>query len=120
MLLNLLSNAIKFTGAGGQLRVAAAMTADMLTVSVSDDGVGISSQDQARVFRPFEQAENNLDRTHEGTGLGLALCKSLVELHGGHIELESEEGLGTTITFHIPQDTFEKNEMEPAALTGTG
>jgi len=120
VLLNLLSNAIKFTGAGGQLNVTAAMDAEMLTVSVSDDGVGISPQDQARVFRPFEQGENNLDRTHEGTGLGLALCKSLVELHGGRIELESEEDRGTTITFHIPQGTFETNEIEAAALTGTG
>lgn len=111
VLLNLLSNAIKFTGEGGQLRVAAAMEGEMLRISVSDDGVGISPQDQARVFRPLEQGENNLDRTHEGTGLGLALSKSLVELHRGHIELESEEGRGTTITFYIPQhDTLDDDQ----------
>ena len=103
VLLNLLSNAIKFTGDGGKLKVSAALDDDVLMISVADDGVGISSQDQARVFRPFEQGENNLDRTHEGTGLGLALCKSLVELHKGHIELESEEGQGTTISFYLPQ-----------------
>ncbi len=120
VLLNLLSNAIKFTGEGGQLRVAAAVDGEMLTISVSDDGVGISPQDQTRVFRPFEQGENNLDRTHEGTGLGLALCKSLVELHNGHIELESEEGRGTIITFHIPQKKFESNIIEPTPLAGTG
>jgi PAS domain-containing protein len=88
-----------------------------LIVSVSDDGVGISPQDQERVFRPFEQGENNLDRTHEGTGLGLALCKSLVELHGGHITLDSQEDLGTTITFYIPQDTI---ETETTHLANTG
>lgn len=104
VLLNLLSNAIKFTADGGCLRVTASVEKEMLKISVSDDGVGISPHDQARVFRPFEQGENNLDRTHEGTGLGLALCKSLVELHKGHIELESVEGSGTTITFYIPQD----------------
>lgn len=110
MLLNPLSNAINFNGAGGLLRVDTAMSAEMLTVS--GDGVGISPQDQARVFRPFEHGKNYLDRTHEGTGLGLALCKLLMEL-------ESEEGRGTTITFHFPQGTFETNEIEPVALTGT-
>ena len=109
VLLNLLSNAIKFTGDGGKLKVSAALDDDILMISVADDGVGISSQDQARVFRPFEQGENNLDRTHEGAGLGLALCKSLVELHKGHIELESEEGQGTTITFYLPQEPIDSD-----------
>ena len=122
VLLNLLSNAIKFTGDGGQLRVAAAVDGDMLMVSVSDNGVGISAEDQLRVFRPFEQGENNLDRTHEGTGLGLALCKSLAELHHGYIELESEVGHGTTITFYIPQDTRDADfsETQTVLLAGTG
>ena len=120
VLLNLLSNAIKFTGDGGRLKVAAAVEDDILMVSVSDDGVGISPQDQARVFRPFEQGENNLDRTHEGTGLGLALCKSLVELHKGHIELESEEGQGTTITFYIPQEPQDRDNSEPEAMAQAG
>ena len=109
MLLNLLSNAIKFTGDGGKLKVSAALDDDILMISVADDGVGISSQDQARVFRPFEQGENNLDRTHEGTGLGMVLCKSLVELYKGHIELESEEGQGTTITFYLPQEPIDSD-----------
>ena len=75
-----------------------------------------------RVFRPFEQGENNFDRTHEGTGLGLALCKSLVELHHGYIELESEVGHGTTITFYIPQDTRDADfsETQTVLLAGTG
>ena len=109
VLLNLLSNAIKFTGDGGKLKVSAALDDDILMISVTDDGVGITSQDQARVFRPFEQGENNLDRTHEGTGLGLALCKSLVELHKGHIELESEEGQGTTIALYLPQEPIDSD-----------
>ncbi len=117
VLLNLLSNAIKFTSQGGSIRIKATMEGESLMVSVSDDGVGISPQDQARVFRPFEQGENNLDRTHEGTGLGLALCKSLVELHDGHIELDSEEGRGTTVTFYIPQETNNTpNNIEPAQI----
>lgn len=123
VLLNLLSNAIKFTSDGGRLCVRAAVERDALVISVADDGVGISPEDQTRVFDPFEQGENSLDRTHEGTGLGLALCKSLVELHGGNIGLESEVGHGTTITFHIPQDetdpeTGETTDETPLANAG--
>ncbi len=120
VLLNLLSNAVKFTRHGGSIRIVAALEDNMLKVSVSDDGVGIAQEDQSRVFRPFEQGENNLDRTHEGTGLGLALCKSLVELHGGRIELISEEGRGTIVTFYIPQGEDEKDNIpEPAQLANT-
>ena len=122
VLLNLLSNAIKFTADGGRLRVRASVEPETMVISVSDDGVGISPEDQSRVFDPFEQGENSLDRTHEGTGLGLALCKSLVELHGGTIVLESESGHGTTITFHIPQDSTdtEAREIDAAPLAKTG
>jgi two-component system cell cycle sensor histidine kinase PleC len=120
VLLNLLSNAVKFTRQGGSIWVSAAVEGEALKVSVTDDGVGISPQDQARVFRPFEQVENNLDRTHEGTGLGLALCKSLVELHEGQIELVSQEGNGTTVTFYIPQESVgELPEAEPIPMTNT-
>jgi two-component system cell cycle sensor histidine kinase PleC len=104
VLLNLLSNALKFTGRTGIVRICTVIDIDdrCLTISVTDNGVGIQRRDLSRVFRPFEQGENNLNRSHEGTGLGLSLCKSLVELHGGSIALESHEGQGTKVTFELP------------------
>lgn len=102
VLLNLLSNALKFTGRCGIVAVTTAIYDNFLTISVADNGVGIQNRDLARVFKPFEQGENNLNRTHEGTGLGLSLCKSLIELHGGTIHLESHEGEGTVVTFVLP------------------
>lgn len=102
VLLNLLSNALKFTDQEGLVRVSAWSDDQNLIIVVTDNGVGIQASDLSRVFQPFEQGENNLARTHEGTGLGLSLCKSLVELHNGAIRLDSNEGKGTTVTFQLP------------------
>lgn len=104
VLLNLLSNALKFTGKAGTVRIETAIDDAFLKIAVIDNGVGIHDRDLARVFKPFEQGENNLNRTHEGTGLGLSLCKSLVELHGGTIHLDSHEGEGTMVAFSLPLD----------------
>ncbi len=102
VLLNLLSNALKFTNQNGLVRVGAWSDGQNLVIEVADNGVGIQACDLSRVFQPFEQGENNLSRTHEGTGLGLSLCKSLVELHNGTIGIDSSEGHGTTVTFQLP------------------
>jgi len=111
---NLLSNAIKFTPEGGKVLVTAAVQNDAdaaadragesLRVAVTDTGIGIQANDQERVFKEFEQADSSYGRKQQGTGLGLALTKRLVELHGGRIWVESEgvEGKGSTFTFLIP------------------
>jgi len=106
ILLNLLSNAIKFTPRGGVVTVRATPQTNAmqqrLRVSVSDTGIGIAPADLARLAQPFEQIESQHSKTQQGTGLGLALTKSLVEMHGGLLDLESEPGIGTTASFSIP------------------
>ncbi|MFM2128545.1 MAG: hypothetical protein RL477_91 [Pseudomonadota bacterium] len=103
ILVNLASNAVKFTPRGGHVTLAARIEADRsITISVTDTGIGIAAKDIERALMPFAQIENALDRRYEGTGLGLPLTKSLVELHGGTLEIESEPGVGTTVTVRMP------------------
>lgn len=102
ILLNLLSNAIKFTRAGGAVTVRAAQTAQMLTLAVQDTGIGIAPEDFALLFEPFRQVRDAQAQRQEGTGLGLALTRRLVELHGGTIEVQSEVGAGSTFTVRLP------------------
>ncbi len=106
ILLNLLSNAIKFTPQGGRItvRVAQVQGSDGLRVriSVADTGIGIAPEDIGRLARPFEQIETQHSKTQQGTGLGLALTKALVELHEGVLSIQSEPGVGTTISFTLP------------------
>ncbi|MBN1547689.1 MAG: PAS domain S-box protein [Syntrophaceae bacterium] len=103
ILFNLLSNAVKFTESGGRIAVTAERAGDDLRVSVADTGIGIKPDDQARLFTEFEQLDSGYDRMHQGTGLGLALTRKYVELHGGHIWVESEgEGKGSTFLFTLP------------------
>ncbi len=98
---NLLSNAVKFTPAGGTVDVSAARVDGAVGVSVRDTGPGIAREDQDRIFEEFQQATAGKEQ-REGTGLGLALSKRLVELHGGRIWVESEPGTGSTFTFTLP------------------
>ncbi len=102
VLLNLLSNAVKFTPRGGTVTVGARSVGDRVQVLVRDTGIGISKEDLERLARPFEQVESQQAKTHQGSGLGLALTKSLVEMHDGAIALESEPGAGTTVSFTLP------------------
>jgi len=104
--LNLLSNALKFTPHGGQITVTAELTGlgsgDRVRISVRDTGIGISAEDLKRLAQPFEQIESQHSKTQQGTGLGLALTKSLVEMHDGVLEMESQPGEGTTVSFTLP------------------
>ena len=102
ILLNLLTNAVKFTPDGGRVDVLARRTTDALEVAVRDTGIGIAKEDQAAVFEEFRQVGRHYTNKQEGTGLGLALTRRFVELHGGAIRLESEPGKGSTFTFTIP------------------
>jgi PAS domain S-box-containing protein len=125
---NLLSNAVKFTPDGGRVNVTAAfqteangdlrpasgiaLPGEALRVAVRDTGIGIQARDQERVFKEFEQVDSSYGRRQQGTGLGLALTKRLVEMHGGRIWVESEgiEGKGSIFTFLIP---VSKPEAKP-------
>ena len=103
VLLNLISNAVKFTPEGGAVTVTvAAHDADHVRVSVTDTGIGIAAADLERLAQPFEQVEGQHSKTTQGTGLGLALTKSLIELHRGQMTIESEPGHGTTVWFDLP------------------
>ncbi len=103
VLLNLMSNAIKFTPEGGVVEVRADYENDGVLFTVRDSGIGIAEADLSRLGRPFEQIESQHSKTHQGSGLGLALSKSLVELHGGWLRIESQIGVGTTVRFHMPR-----------------
>ncbi len=105
VLYNLLSNGIKFTPPGGRVRLRASTLGNAVTIAVEDSGIGISATDQKRLFREFERIEPTASRGAEGTGLGLALVKRLVELHGGTIAVQSEPGRGSTFTVTLPADS---------------
>ena len=102
IMLNLLSNAVKFTPEGGSISIAARKSDGMVEVAVGDTGVGIAPEDQAAVFEEFKQVGRDYTRKAEGTGLGLALTKRFIELHGGTIRLESAPGKGSTFTVTLP------------------
>ncbi len=102
ILLNLLSNAVKFTPDGGQVSVSARMDGQALEVAVQDTGIGIAESDQALVFDEFRQVGRHYSNKHEGTGLGLALSKRFVELHGGRLRLQSQPGQGSIFSFTLP------------------
>jgi signal transduction histidine kinase len=111
MIYNLLSNAIKFTDPGGHVTVTADTVfpggpsgSCSLRIRVTDTGIGIKAEDQARIFEKFEQVDVSPAREQEGTGLGLALTRNLVELHGGQISVESDgiNGMGSMFTVLLP------------------
>jgi len=102
---NLLSNATKFSKDGGLVLVSLFIgQSGDLVIEVKDNGIGMSAGAVTQVFEPFVQANADITRTHGGTGLGLTIVKAQVELHGGQIEIESEEGSGTTISITLPSE----------------
>ena len=102
VLYNLLSNAIKFTPPSGQVAVQARANDQLLSIAVRDSGIGIARELQNKIFGAFYQVQSANNREYPGTGLGLALTKKLVELHGGSIDFESTPGQGTTFTVQLP------------------
>lgn len=104
VLINLLSNAVKFTNQG-TVSIKAKQESSHLVVSITDSGIGIAPEDQAKVFEKFKQAGDTLTDKPKGTGLGLPICKEIVEHHGGQLWLESELGKGSTFYFSLPLQT---------------
>ena len=116
VLLNLLSNAIKFSPEGQSVTIAAARTASgELVITVRDTGIGMEPANIPAALQPFRQLDGPLTRRFEGTGLGLPLAKTLVELHGGTLALESARGAGTTVTVALPKERL-RDRPQAAAL----
>lgn len=119
ILTNLISNAIQYTPPGGQVTVSARASGDMLEVSVADTGIGISQENQQKIFDRFFRADDPLVQETSGTGLGLPITASLVQMHGGQIWVESELGKGSTFTFTLPLATVRAAAPSPAPPVGT-
>ena len=102
MLLNLASNAVKFTNQGGHVTFSAKRLSDVIDISVADTGIGIAAADQKHLFEEFHQVDSTISRQQEGTGLGLALTKRFVQLHGGAVSVVSERGKGSVFTLRLP------------------
>jgi len=111
VLLNFLSNAVKFTAEGGQVSVTSWLAqGGTACIAVKDSGIGMTKGEVEVALSPFGQIDTMIARKHEGTGLGLPICKSLMELHGGEIVIESEPGVGTTLTARFPAERIAGNE----------
>ena len=117
VLLNLVSNALKFTPAGGRISIAAVGAEDGIWITVADTGIGIAASQIPIALAPFGQIENSQARRHEGTGLGLPLAKRLIELMGGEFKLDSEPGIGTSISFSLPVATAEARQGDKRAAS---
>jgi histidine kinase len=102
VLFNLLDNAVRFTPAGGRVRVTAERNDGAVDVTVADTGPGIAAEHLPRVFERFYRVDTARSRDEGGTGIGLAIARSVVEAHGGRIWAESEPGRGSTFTFELP------------------
>ena len=115
IIFNLLSNAVKFTPDNGKVGIRARRVADAVEISVWDTGIGITPEDQQRVFEEFQQAGQTLTGKPEGTGLGLTLTRKFVELHGGTMRLDSAPGKGSTFTFVLPATGHAQSALPLAA-----
>ena len=115
---NLISNAIKFTPSGGSVQIEGSRddNGDVL-FKVTDSGIGMTPTEAQFALEPFRQAEPSLARSHDGSGIGLTLCQSLVQLHGGSVEIESEKGKGTTVTVRLPASRV-VTEQTPTQAAG--
>ena len=115
ILINLVSNAVKFSNAGGTVTIRSQRVANDIQFAVEDHGIGIRPEELSGLFRPFRQAKSGREKNREGIGLGLAITKKLVGMHGGDIWVESEWGKGTTVTFRIPMIVDATSERMMAA-----
>jgi CheY-like chemotaxis protein/anti-sigma regulatory factor (Ser/Thr protein kinase) len=118
ILINLVSNAIKFSRKGGTVTVRSSRVGNELQFTVEDSGIGIKPEEVSTLFRPFRQANSGKTMNREGIGLGLAITKRLIELHGGTIRVESEWGKGTSMIFRIPMvvDVTSEQMMQAGML----
>lgn len=115
VLLNLISNAVKFTPAGKSVAVSVGLDSDGgVVLEVADEGIGIAQADIARVQEPFVQIDGALNRSQQGTGLGLPLCRQLTELHGGVFELESALNVGTIARVRLPAERTRRGRASAA------
>jgi signal transduction histidine kinase len=112
VLTNLVGNALKFTGSGGAIEVRQRTDTEGLRVEVEDSGVGIPHDEIETLFQKYRQVKSLTVPAQEGTGLGLVICKMIVEAHGGKIWVDSEEGKGATFTFTLPFDILSAEEKE--------
>jgi signal transduction histidine kinase/ActR/RegA family two-component response regulator len=120
MILNLVSNAIKFTPEGGKVNIRATRVADRLEICVSDNGIGVATEDLSLLFKEFQQVDSGANRKQQGTGLGLALTRSFALLHGGDVRVHSELGKGSQFTIDLPVDGPNHNLVEPPLIGGGG
>jgi signal transduction histidine kinase len=114
---NLIRNALTFTNEGGHVQLMVESVTGHVQVSVKDDGIGIPASDLGRVFDRFFQVESHLTRRHTGMGLGLSVAKTMIELHGGRIWVESVEGKGSTFSFLLPLRPAQVIPAEKAFIT---
>lgn len=114
---NLVRNALTFTDEGGMVQVIAETVTGHVQVSVKDNGIGIPARDLGRIFDRFFQVESHLTRRHTGMGLGLSVAKTMIELHGGRIWVESVEGKGSTFSFLLPLRPSQVKPFEQAFIT---
>jgi signal transduction histidine kinase len=114
---NLVRNALTFTNEGGHVEVIAETVTGHVQVSVKDDGIGIPARDLGRIFDRFFQVESHLTRRHTGMGLGLSVAKTMIELHGGRIWVESVEGKGSTFSFLLPLRSTQVKPFEQVFKT---
>jgi protein-histidine pros-kinase len=120
MLLNLVSNAVKFTPEGGTVSIGAKRLHEMVEISVTDNGIGIAESDLGRLFTEFQQLDPGAGRKQEGTGLGLALTKRLVALHGGDVRVASDLGKGSTFTLVLPLGLDGQRASKPVGEAALG
>jgi two-component system, sensor histidine kinase and response regulator len=116
VIINLLTNAVKFTEESGEVILRSWREFDYLVVQVEDNGIGIAQDRIPLIFHKFQQLDSTLDREYEGMGLGLALTKQLVELHGGWVEVESEQGSGSTFTVWFAAQTVRPAKDKPVEV----
>jgi two-component system cell cycle sensor histidine kinase PleC len=109
--LNLLSNAVKFTPVGGRVTVRGRLSGGAITMAIEDTGIGIEKDALRKLGRPFEQVESQLTKSHQGSGLGLSIAKSLTELHGGRMRIRSTPGAGTMVVIRLPQGPLRSRKI---------
>lgn len=112
IMLNLISNAIKFTNPGGSILVSLMDKGDKVVLSVKDTGIGMEKKELKSIFKRYHQVDKSLSRNTEGSGIGLSLVKSIVELHGGKISVESTVSKGTIFNINLPVNIVENDDTD--------